>query len=88
MQARLVILLGPVKKKFWIGFVLLMLSAWVAAEETENLQAIEEEIREEQLEDLDNERQMNRARVKELEQKMAELLRQLREKEQVQAHQR
>ena len=81
-------MLGPVKKKFWIGFVLLMLSAWVAAEETENLQAIEEEIREEQLEDLDNERQMNRARVKELEQKMAELLRQLREKEQVQAHQR
>ncbi len=82
MQVRLVILLRTVKKTFWVGLLLLMLSTWVAAEDAEHLQAIEEEIREEQLDDLDNERQMNQARVKELEQKMAELLRQLREKEQ------
>ncbi len=80
-------MLRTVKRTFWVGWVLLTLSAWVVAEDVENLQVIEGEIRDEQLDNLDNERQMNQARVKELEQKMAELLRQLREKELEQANQ-
>ncbi len=80
-------MLRTVKRTFWVGWVLLTLSAWVVAEDVENLQVIAEEIRDEQLDNLDNERHLNQARVKELEQKMAELLRQLREKELEQANQ-
>lgn len=77
-------MLSVVKKNIWIIPVSLLLSGWVTAGETGNINFTAVNIQNssnDSLDDLENENQLTQGRVLELEQKMVELLRQLKEKE-------